>query len=69
MRLRFLFGETREPDTEHKEVTQEKRGAVKLKPEHGFPNENMCTRQHATEQACERCGPRACLVYGADYRL
>lgn len=45
MRLRFLFSETREPDTEHKEVTQEKRSAVKPKPEHRLQDEHMCARQ------------------------
>lgn len=55
----------REPDTEHKEVTQEKRNAVKLKPEHGLQNEHMC----ATKQACERSRLRACHLYCTDYCL
>lgn len=35
----------REPDTEHKEVTQEKRSAVKPKPEHRLQDVHMCARQ------------------------
>lgn len=45
------------PDTEHKEVSQEKKSGVKLNLERGLQGENV-SKTTPTEQACQRCRPQ-----------